>query len=146
MGDYWLKNVRPDLTLDFARATDSGFATLFQTCTDMNVSAWSSIAQERVRLPMRMKECGLRGAADRQYAQYIRDVLQSTSPLMDRKDESGCVTRGRLNLAAIATLFGDNAFDYPCPAPWQGVLGNSRPAANIASGLRFAWSQLQTNF
>ena len=59
---------------------------------------------------------------------------------MDRKDETGCVTRGRLNLSAIVTIFGDNTFDYPYPDLWQGVLNSSRPAANIASGLRLTWS------
>ena len=88
------------------------------------------------------KGCGLRGTADRRRAQYIGAVVQSIPHLVDRKDETGCVTPGRLNLPAIITLFGGNAFDHPCTAPWQGVLDNSRPAANIASGLRSAWSQL----
>ena len=64
----------------------------------------------------------------------------SRPPLMDRKDNTGCTIPGRLNLPAIVTLLGEGAFNHPCPAPWQGVLDNSRPAANIASGLRFAWS------
>ena len=29
IGDCWRRHVRPDLTLDFARAIDSGIATLF---------------------------------------------------------------------------------------------------------------------
>ena len=71
MGDYWLRHVRPDLTLDFAEAIDAGVVTLFQICTGMAISTWSSIARERARLPMRMKGCGLRGAVDRQHGQYI---------------------------------------------------------------------------
>ena len=140
MGDYWLRHVRPDLTLDFATAIDSGVATLLQTCTGTDITAWSRVAQERVKLPMRMKGCGLREAADRRHAQYIGAAVQSIPHLVDRKDETGCITPGRLNLPAIATLFGDSVFDHPCPAPSQGVLDNSRLAANIATGLRFAWS------
>ena len=32
MGDYWLRNVRLDITLDFTKAIDVGVATIFQTC------------------------------------------------------------------------------------------------------------------
>ena len=115
-------------------AIDSGVATLFQTCTGTDITAWSLVVQERVRLPMRMKGCGLRGAADRRYAQYIGAAVQSVPHLVDRTDEAGCVTSGRLNLPSIATLFGEGAFNHPCPAPWQGVLDNSRPTASIAIG------------
>ena len=58
----------------------------------------------------------------------------SRPPLMDRKDNTGCTIPGRLNLPAIVTLIGNDAFDQPY---WQGVLNNSRPLANIASGIRF---------
>ena len=83
----------------------------------MAVSAWSSFARERIRLPMRLKGCGLPGAADRRHAQYIGVAVQSTPPLMDRKDKTGCTIPGRLNLPAIVTLFGNDAFDHPYPAP-----------------------------
>ena len=63
-------------------------------------------------------------------------AVQSVPHLVDRTDEAGCVTPGRLNLPAIVTLFGEGAFTYPCPAPWRGVLNNSRPATSIAIGLR----------
>ena len=39
MGDYWLRHVRPDLTLAFVEAIDAGVATLFQTCTGIAISA-----------------------------------------------------------------------------------------------------------
>ena len=146
MGDYWLRHVRPDLTLAFATAIDAGIASLLQMCTGTDITAWSAIAQERCRLPIRMKGCGLRRAPDRRHAQYIGAAVQSVPYLVDRTDEAGCVTPGRLNLPAIVTLFGEGAFNHPCPAPWQGVLNNSRPAASITIGLRSAWSQLTTNF
>ena len=65
MGDYWIRHIRPDLMPEFTEAIDARVVTLFQTCTGMDVSAWSTFARERIRLLIWLKGCGLRWAADR---------------------------------------------------------------------------------
>ena len=66
--------------------------------------------------------------------------------LINRKDDTGCVIPCPLNVHAVIKLFGADSFDHPHPAPWRGVLVNSRPSGNIANGLRLAWNHLTTNF
>ena len=85
MGDYWLRHVSPDYTEEFSQKTDEGIHQLVETTIGMNTASWTEFARERLRLPIRMKGCGLREAVDRRYGQYLGAMLQSTMPLMDRK-------------------------------------------------------------
>ena len=71
MGDYWLWHVIPSMTREFAETIDDGIFNLFQTYTDMAISSWSTFAKERIRLPIKLKGCGLRRAADRRSGQYV---------------------------------------------------------------------------
>ena len=71
MGNYCIRHVRPDLTGRFAAAIDTGVQRNFQQCVGADTTAWSDIAQERVRLPISLKGCGLREAEDRRYGQYL---------------------------------------------------------------------------
>jgi len=97
MGDYWLRHVRPDFTKEFAAGIDEAMAQLLQTCIGMDTSTWSSIAKQRLRLPIRMKSCGLQDATDRRHAQYIGVLVQSMLPLLDRSDSNGASPKSRLH-------------------------------------------------
>ena len=146
MGDYWLRHVRPDYTREFAKAIDAGIKSLFQTCVGVNISSWSAIAMERMRLPINLKGCGLRESVDRRHAQFIGGLLQSALPLMNRTDSKNCLIEGRLNIPCIIDLFGEGAFDYPFTSPWEKLLTESSPSNNLANGLQFAWSHLKYQF
>ena len=66
--------------------------------------------------------------------------------LTDRVDKGGNVIRGRFNTQPVKNLFGEGAFDFPFNSPWEGVLRNSRPDSNIATGIHQAWSHLNSKF
>ena len=146
MGDYWLRHVRPDYTADFAHGIDQGVLSLVQTCVGVNIDTWSDFARERMRLPMRLKGCGLREAADRRHAQFLGALVQSTMPLIDRTDEHNCTIPGRLSIPSINNLFGEGSFDHPFASPWDTLLTMSGPSSNLANGLKHAWSNLKTKF
>ena len=146
MGDYWMRHVRPDLTEKFARGIDEGINAIFRRCIGVNTESWSDIAKERLRLPIRLKGCGLREAEDRRFGQYLGATAQSVIQLIDRMDDSGNRIAGRLHTPAIATLFGEGSFNHPFTAPWATLLANSRPGSNIATGLQQAWSHLTLKF
>jgi len=146
MGDYWIRHVRPDLTKEFAEGVDEGLSELLRHCVGINTDLWSDTAKERMRLPIRHKGCGLRQAADRRSAQFLGAAAQSLIHLMDRTDKAGNVIRGRFNTQPVRNLFGEGAFDFPFESPWEGVLRNSRPDGNIATGIHQAWSHLNSKF
>ena len=54
MGDYWLRHITPDLTLEFAKFVDKGVINLFQRCLGINIDSWSDFAKERMRLPIKI--------------------------------------------------------------------------------------------
>ena len=66
--------------------------------------------------------------------------------LMDRVDEEGNTIKGRYDTPPIRALFGEGAFDSAFSSPWEGVLTNSRPDGDIATGLHQAWSHLTSKF
>ena len=43
-------------------------------------------------------------------------------------------------------MFGEGAFNFPFSLPWEGVLQNSRPNGDLATGLHQAWSHLTSKF
>ena len=75
MEDDWLRHVCPDYTEEFVAGIDEATAQLLQTCIGMDTALWSPIAKQRLRLPIRMKGCGLRDTTDRRHAQYIRAMV-----------------------------------------------------------------------
>ena len=117
LGYYWLRHVRPSTTREFAEAIDDGISNLFQTRTGMDTSLWLTFVKERIRLPIKLKGFGLRGAADRRSGQYVGAAVQSIMPLIDRKDGTGCVILVRLYIPAVVDLLGADSFDHPYPAP-----------------------------
>ena len=96
MGDYWLWHIRPDFTEDFAK----GILELFDTTIGINTAKWLAHATERIRLPLKIKGCGLKEAEDRQY--------------MDQTDNNNYHITGRLNIPAIKNLLGEGSFNHPC--------------------------------
>ena len=82
-GDYWLRHVRPDWTETFAQSIDEGVLNLVQLSVGSNMSNWSRFAFERMALPVRCKGMGLRGAADRRFAQFVGAATQSLPALVD---------------------------------------------------------------
>ena len=46
----------------------------------------------------------------------------------------------------MITLFGEGSFNCPLTTHWEGILNNSRPDGNIATGIQQAWSHLTTKF
>ena len=107
MGDYWLRHIRPDFTQEFAKGIDKGILELFKTTIGFNTDDWSSHAAEWIRLPLRMKCCGLREATDRRHGQFVGAMLQSVLLLMDQTDSNNCFIPGRLNIPANKDLFGE---------------------------------------
>ena len=146
LGDYWIRHVRPDLTKDFAEGVDEGVSKLLEHCVGVDTETWSDTARERVRLPIRHKGCGLRQAVDRRFPQFLGAAAQSLMHMMDRVDKGGNVIRGRFDTQPVRNLFGEGAFDFPFSAPWEGVLRNSRPDGDIATGIHQAWSHLNSKF
>ena len=146
MGDYWLWHVRPDWTEEFAQQIDEGIHRLVETTISMSTASWTEFARNRMRLPLRMKGCGLREAVDRRHGQYMGAMLQSTMPLIDRTNEEGLVIAGRLNIPSIIDLFGEGSFDFPFDEPWEHLINRSRESCNLAHGLKHAWSHLTTSF
>ena len=120
MGDYWIRHVRPDLTEKFAQGIDKGISAIFQRCIGVNTECWSDIAKERLRLPIRLKGCGLREAEDRRFGQYLGATAQSVIHLIDRRDDNGNRIAGRLNTPAIVNLFGEGSFNHP----FHSTMGN----------------------
>ena len=55
----------PNFTEDFAKGTEKGILELSDTTIGINTVGWSDHATERMKLPLRMKGCGLREAEDR---------------------------------------------------------------------------------
>ena len=75
---------------------------------------------------------------DRRHAQFLGAATQSLMHLMERVDEEGNTVKGRYDTQPIRSLFGEGAFNSPRSAPWEGVLRNSRPDGDIATGLHQA--------
>jgi hypothetical protein len=91
MGDYWLRHIRPDYTEIFATELVDGIKKIFQSCVGIDFDAWTEIAKERMRLPIRFKGLGLRQAADRRYPQYIGALTQSTPQLINRSTQNNTI-------------------------------------------------------
>jgi hypothetical protein len=85
-GDYWIRHVHPDYTIEFAESIDGGAKQLFQMCVGADINSWSKNAQEQICLPIQLQGCGLQTAEDRRYAQFMGGMIQSVLPLIDRKD------------------------------------------------------------
>jgi hypothetical protein len=58
-GDYWIRHVQPDYTIEFAQSIDAGVKQLFQMCVGVDINSWSEHAQEPICLPIRLQGCGL---------------------------------------------------------------------------------------
>ncbi len=58
MGDYWIRYVHPDYTLEFAELIDAGVQQLFQMCVGADIGSWLEHAQECIHLPIHL-QCGL---------------------------------------------------------------------------------------
>ncbi|KAL9183104.1 hypothetical protein ACHAXT_004891 [Thalassiosira profunda] len=146
MGDYWLRHLRPDVTLDFAQGLDESVRDLVSFCIGVDVGQWGEIAHERMCLPVRFRGCGLREAVDRRFGQFLGGFVQSVLPLLDRRDSRNNVLKGRLHVAPILDLFGEGSFDHPLEAPWARLLSSSNQSGNLVSGLRQTWSHLSSSF
>ena len=90
---------------DFVKGMDKGIIELFKTTIRIDTADWSVHATERIRLPLRMKDCGLREAEDRWYGQFIGAMLQSILPLMDRTSSNNCYIPGSLNIGGALVTF-----------------------------------------
>ena len=141
MGDYWLRHAGPNFMEEIAKGVDKGVLELFETTLGINTADWSAHATERIRLPLRMKGCGLREMVDRRHGQFVGAMLQSVLPLMDRRDSNNCSIPGRLDIPSIKDLFGEGSFNHPYTALWEMLLKR-----NPSGGLKHAWSHLQTSF
>ena len=75
----------PDFKEEFAKGIDRGILELFETI-GINTAVWSGHARGRMKLPIRMKGCGLRETEDRPHEQFVGDMLRSTITLMDRME------------------------------------------------------------
>lgn len=61
------------------------------------------------------------------------------------KDINSCTIDVRLHTPALINTLGEDSFCHPFSAPRETLLNSSRPASNIATGLRYTWSHLTTN-
>ena len=145
-GDYWIRHVRPDLTEKFVKGINKGISAIFQQCIGVNRERWSNIGKRRLRLSIRLKGCGLRGAEDRTFRQYLGATAQSVIHLIDQMYDTRNRIAGQFHTLAIASLFGEGSSNYPFTAPWENLLTNSRPESNITTGIHQAWSYLTLNF
>ena len=66
-----VRHTRPNLTEKSAKGIDKGINTIFQQCIGVNTEIWSSIAKEKPRLAIFLKEYGLREVEDRRFGQYL---------------------------------------------------------------------------
>ena len=73
-------------------------------------------------------------------------MLQSTMPLMKRRDRDNCLVKCRLNISAITNFFGGGSFDHPSQWPRRHLLTRSQPSSNLANVLWHAWSYSTTTF
>ena len=131
MGDYWLRDVRPDLTGAFAEGIDIIVAELFQATLGMDVNQWSPAARERIRIPIREGGCGLQEAVDRRFGQFMGGVAQSVPALVTRTSARNITVVGRLNSPAIIELFGEGSFDHPAINPWEALLESTSSPDNL---------------
>jgi hypothetical protein len=83
-GDYWIRYICPDYTLEFAESIDAVVQRLFQVCVGADISSWSKCAQERICLPIHLRGCGLWTTEDRRYAKFMEGMIESVLPLIDR--------------------------------------------------------------
>ena len=147
MGDYWLRHVRPDFTEDFAVSIDEGVVELVDSSIGVSTASFTDIGQERLRLPQRLKGCGLRQAVDRRHAQFLGGLTQSLPHLINHTDENNNVTAaGRMHVPSIVALLGATSFNKPLNAPWETLLSSNRDSTHLANGLDTAWTHLQTHF
>ena len=146
MGDYWLRHCNPSLTSEFAQEIDAGVDDLFELCSGMDTSTWTATAKERFRLPIRFKGCGLRQSDDRRHAQFVGGMLQSSLPLIDRKDAQGNVLPGRFHIPSLVHHFGEDSFSHPLDSPWETLLSHNNNPNSLSGGLRYAWNHLTSNF
>jgi hypothetical protein len=58
-GDYWIRHVRQDYTIEFAESIDAGVKQLFQMCVEADINSWYKHAQEQMHLPIRLQGFGL---------------------------------------------------------------------------------------
>jgi hypothetical protein len=144
-GDYWLQNVPPYLTGDFARDIDEGIMSLVQTSTGLLIDELSDLGRDRLRLPISYAGCGLREAHHRRHSQFAGAFCQSVPALIDRTDGKGNLLKGRLHLPSIVEMLGANSYSYPISAPHETLLTNN-PEGEIAKGLQHAWTQIKQYF
>ena len=133
MGDDWIRHIRSDPKEKFAKGIneDNEMYAIFQQYIGVNTEIWSSIANERLRLSICIKEYGLGEAEYRRFRQYLGATNQSITVHLGAKGNS---IMGLLHTPAIANLFGEGPFSYPFIVPWKHLLTNSIPKSNIATG------------
>jgi hypothetical protein len=64
-GDYWLRHIDPRLTEEFAGGLDEDIYGVVAKAFGIKINSFLDITQERMRLPICNKRCGLREAVDR---------------------------------------------------------------------------------
>ena len=122
--------------------TDLSIADLFQATVGMDMDEWSMAAQERLRLPLRKRGCGLREAVDRRFGQFIGGMAQSLPAIVTRTLVTNITVEGRLNPSSIIGLFGEGALHHPTIKPWEVLLESMPTPGNLREGLQPSWSHL----
>ena len=121
MGDYWLMHMRPDITESFVLALDNGVNSLVESTIGFSLGNLTPFANERLRLPVRLKGMGLRQAADHRYAQFVGGMSQGVMHLLDRVDSEGNTVFGRYNTPAITTFHCNPSSPPDAPASGSRV-------------------------
>ena len=145
-GDYWLRNIDPRLTEEFAASIDEDIYRVVEKAFGIRINSFSDITRKRMRLPIRNKGCGLREAVDRRHAQYIGAVAQCEPHLIDRLDKEGNTVPVRLNIDGIINYIGEGSFNCPVNSPWEHMLERDKQPRSFASAIRDTWTHLTTTF
>jgi hypothetical protein len=144
-GNYWIRHIHPDYTIEFAESIDAG-VKLFQMCVGVDINSWSGHVQEQIHFPIQLDGCGLQMAEDTRYAQFMGGMIQSVLPLIDWKDQEGKKIPGRLHILAVVNMLGKDSFHHPPTPPWETFLSAARPTSNLKSSLQYTWLHLTQNF
>jgi hypothetical protein len=145
-GDYWIRHVQPDYTIEFTESIDAGVEQIFQMCERVDINSWSKHVQEQINLPIQLQGCSLRMAEDRRYVQFMGGMIQSVLPLIVRKDQEGNTIPGRLHMPTVVNMLGKDSIYHPPTSPWETLLSAARPTSNLKSGLQYTWLHLTQNF
>ena len=86
------------------------------------IASFIKITQERMRLPICNKGCGLREAVGRQHVQYIGAIAQCIPQLIDQLDKEGNTIPGWLNIDSVIDYLSEGSFNSPVNNSWGHML------------------------